>query len=76
MTAYFQKAKDLLSAFSSYTIQQVPRAQNFQANVVARLASTKDSELLEVIPVEFLNEPSIHLADQPQTVYCTITTDS
>ena len=28
MTAYLQKAKDLLSAFSSYTIQQVSRAQN------------------------------------------------
>ena len=26
MTAYLQKAKDLLSTFSSYTIQQVPKA--------------------------------------------------
>ena len=43
---------------------------------MARLASTKDAELLEVIPVEFLNEPSIHMTDQPQTVNCTTTIDS
>ena len=65
IAAYLQKAKDLLSAFSSYTIQQVPRAQNIQADALACLASTKDAELLEVIPVEFINEPSIHTAYQP-----------
>ena len=51
MAAYLQKAKHLLSAFSSYTIQQVQRAQNAQANVLARLVSIKDAELLEVIPI-------------------------
>ena len=51
MAAYLKKAKDLLSAFSSYTIQQVPRAQNAEADALARLASTKDAELLKVIPV-------------------------
>ena len=76
MVAYLQKAKDLISAFSFYTIQQVPRAQNAQANALARLASIKDIELLEVIPIEFLNELSIHLADQPETVNCTTTIDS
>ena len=59
MAAYLQKVKDLLSAFSSFKIQQVPRAQNTQVDTLARLASTKDAELLEVIPVEFLNKPSI-----------------
>ena len=63
MAAYLRKAKDLLSTFSSYTIQQVPRAQNAQANGLARLASTKDTELLKVTPIEFLNEPSIRTMD-------------
>ena len=58
--AYLQKAKDLLSSFNSYTIQQVLRAQNAQEDTLARLASTKDAKLLEVIPVEFLNELCIH----------------
>ena len=76
MAAYLQKAKDLLSTFSSYTIQQVLRAQNAQADTLACLASTKDTELLEVIPVEFLNELSIDTMDQLQTVNCTTATNS
>ena len=59
MVAYLQKAKDLLSAFRSFKIQQVPREQNTQACTLAQLASTKDAELLKVIPVEFLSKPSI-----------------
>ena len=59
MAAYLQKAKDLLSTFSSFTIRQVPREQNTQADALARLASTKDAELLEVIPLKFLGKPSI-----------------
>ena len=76
MAAYLQKAKDLLSTFSSYTIQQVPRVQNAHADTLAHLASTKDVELLEFIPVEFLNEPSIHTVEQPQAVNYITTTDS
>ena len=76
MAAYLQKAKDLLSTFRSYTIQQVSRAQNAQADALACLVSAKDAELLVVILVEFLNEPNIHMADQPQTINCTTMTDS
>ena len=53
MAAYLWKAKDLLSAFSLFKIQQFPRERNTQADALARPASTKDSELLEVIHVEF-----------------------
>ena len=63
MAAYLQKAKDLLSEFSSFKIQRVLREQNTQADALAPLASTKDAELLEVVPVEFLNEPSIRSMD-------------
>ena len=68
MAAYLRKAKDLLNAFSSFKIQQVPREQNTQADALARLASTKDSELLEVIPVEFLSTPSIMPTKSQSTV--------
>ena len=70
MAAYLQRAKDLLKSFSSYTIHQVPRSQNAKAYALARLASTKDAELLEVIHVEFLSRPSIHPTYQPQVVNC------
>ena len=38
--------------------------------------SIKDAELLEVIPVKFLNEPSIHMVEQLQTVNCITMTNS
>ena len=72
MVAYLQKDKDLLSAFSSFKIQQVPRGRNTQADALARLVSTKDSELLEVIPVEFLSAPSI-MPTEPQSTVNSIT---
>ena len=59
-----QKAKDLLKAFSSFKIRQVPREWNTQADALARLASIKDSELLEIVPMEFLHTPSI-----PPTIF-------
>ena len=76
MAAYLRKAKDILKTFSSYLIHQVLRSQNTQADALARLASTKDSELLEVIPVEFLSKPSIDPVDQPQTVNCATMADN
>ena len=68
MAAYLRKDKDLLSGFSLFKIKQVPREQNTQADVLARLASTKDSELLEVVPVEFFSTPSITPTNMQSTV--------
>ena len=76
MADYRQKAKDLLSSFSSFKFQQVPKARNTQVDALARLASTKDAELLEVIPVEFLNKPSIQSVDQHLIINCVIVIDT
>ena len=70
MAAYLQKAKDPLNSFNSYMIHQVPRSQNAQTDALARLAFTMDAEILEVILIEFLSEPSIHPVDQPLAVNC------
>ena len=37
----------------------MPRAENSQADVLARLALTRYAGLLEVVPMEYLTEPSI-----------------
>ena len=76
MVAYLQKAKDLLSAFSSVKIQQVPRELSTQVDALARLASTKDTKLLVVILVEFLNEPSMQSMDLRLTIDYVTTTDT
>ena len=76
MAAYLQKVKDLLSTFSSFKIRQVPREQNTQADALARLASTKDAELLEAIPVEFLSKPSIRSMESQFIVSCVTSIDA
>ena len=76
MATYLQKAKDLLSIFCSLKIRQVPREHNTQADALARLASTKDADLLEVIPVEFLSKPSIRSTESQLTVSCVASTNT
>ena len=59
MVAYLNKVKELIKGFSHFAIHQVPRVRNSQADALARLASTRDVGLFEVVLVEFLTEPSI-----------------
>ena len=59
MVAYLKSAQVLLKSFNKYSIVQVPRADNTYADAVARLASTKEADLLGLIPVEHLPQPSI-----------------
>ena len=59
MMTYLSKAKDTLTQFDLYSIQKVPQDENSDADALARLASTKESESLGAIPVEYLPNPSI-----------------
>ena len=65
MTAYLQKARELLGSFSSYTISQIPRSQNAKADALAMLASTKDADQLKVIPMETLDSLSTQTMEEP-----------
>ena len=51
-------------------------SQNAQVDALARLASTINAKLLEVIPIEFFSTPSIQPVDPPQTVNCVTTVDN
>ena len=73
MAAYLQKAKELLGSFSSYTISQISRLQNAETDALARLASTKDTDQLKIVPVETLDSPSIQITKIQQTVNCATT---
>ena len=59
MMAYLSKVKDSLAQFDRYSIQQVPRENNSNADAFAKLASTKETESLGIIPIEHLSDPSI-----------------
>ena len=75
MAAYLHKAKKLLESFNSYTISQIPRSQNVEANALTLLASKRDADQLKFIPVETLNSPSIQTGE-PLTVNCAIARDN
>ena len=60
MVAYLEKAKELIRLIPLFTIKVVPRSKNSHADALAKLASTKNTELLNVVTVEFLFEPSIN----------------
>lgn len=57
--AYLGKVKDTLAQFDRYSIQQVPRDKNSDADTLARLASAKEPESLGAISVEYLPNPNI-----------------
>ena len=60
MDAYLDKEKEQLSLFCTSSIEVIPQSKNSNANALAKLASTRDANLLDVISVEILAEPSIH----------------
>ena len=63
MAAYLERVKCYLGRLVEYSIEQIPRERNSHADALAKLASTKDGDILESIPVEYLPRPSIIRAD-------------
>ncbi|XP_062100849.1 uncharacterized protein LOC133806775 [Humulus lupulus] len=66
---YLNKAKDLLVQFKKYTLQQAPHNQNFNVDALAKLASSKDSDMLNIVPVEHLSAPNIHVDDSTLVIH-------
>ena len=63
MILYLQKVRDLLKKFVQVQVRHVPRAENSQADALAKLATTLQEDLSRSTPVEYLAEPSIDLCD-------------
>ncbi|XP_022847591.1 uncharacterized protein LOC111370119 [Olea europaea var. sylvestris] len=57
--AYLKLVLDLVPHFERFELIQVPRLENTHADALSKLASSKDSELLKVVPIEHLSKPSI-----------------
>ncbi|XP_024023264.1 uncharacterized protein K02A2.6-like [Morus notabilis] len=57
--AYLRKVKEELVKFKNYEMLHIPRAKNANADTLAKLASSKDSDALGVIPIEELERPTI-----------------
>ena len=59
MVVYLEKVKGLMKTIPTASIEVIPRSKNANVNALAKLALTKDAELLDAVSVEFLAEPSI-----------------
>ena len=59
MVAYLAKAKKLMRSILALTIEVMLRSKNENADALAKLAFTKDAELLNAVSVEFLTKPNI-----------------
>ena len=68
MMSYLNKTKDLLAQFAKYTLQQISRDQNSNADALAKLASAKDADTLNIMPVERLSEPSIQTIESSMEI--------
>ena len=60
MIAYLGMVKELCKLFPKCRIKAIPRSYNSHADALAKLASTKDTKLLDAISVEFLVESSLN----------------
>ena len=59
MAAYLEKAKGLIKTFRITSIEVIPLFKNVNTDALTKLASTRDSKLLDVVSIEFLAEPTI-----------------
>ncbi|CAL8989179.1 unnamed protein product [Prunus brigantina] len=59
MVQYLDKVQGLLKEFPTFTIQQVPRAENTHTDALASLRSTLDTQFKRSIRIEHLEWPSI-----------------
>ncbi|KFK32316.1 hypothetical protein AALP_AA6G226100 [Arabis alpina] len=62
MKAYLGLVKELVAQFKKLTLTRIPRGENVNADALANLASTSYLALKRVIPVEFIEFPSIRPA--------------
>ncbi|XP_021757974.1 uncharacterized protein LOC110723010 [Chenopodium quinoa] len=68
MIKYLEKVKQLTAQLQYFEIKLVPRAQNAQADALARLASSIFNNLERTVMVEILDEKSINEA--PEQILC------
>ncbi|XP_021733160.1 uncharacterized protein LOC110699980 [Chenopodium quinoa] len=65
MVLYLDLAKSLATKFSTFTIKQIPRDKNTQADALANLGSTLRKSKFSSIPLIHLLAPSVDTTNRP-----------
>ncbi|VFQ86117.1 unnamed protein product [Cuscuta campestris] len=60
MKKYRDTALELLKSFTAYSVEQIPRAENAEADILSKLNSDTPEHIRRMANVEELSEPSIH----------------
>ncbi|VFQ80577.1 unnamed protein product [Cuscuta campestris] len=60
MKKYRDTALELLKNFTAYSVEQIPRAENAEADILSKLSSDTPEHIRRMANVEELSEPSIH----------------
>ncbi|CAL2255339.1 unnamed protein product [Prunus armeniaca] len=68
MILHIDKVQELLKAFPTFTIQQVPRPKNMRTDALASLGSALDAQFRRSMLVEHLGQPSLEKAEQPNLI--------
>ncbi|XP_022852274.1 uncharacterized protein LOC111373911 [Olea europaea var. sylvestris] len=58
MRAYLKLVLDIIPHFEKFKLTQVPRLENAHADALSKLASSVNSKLLNIVPIEHLSKPS------------------
>ena len=58
MAAYLEKVKVKLRNFSRHEVKHIDRDDNANADALGMLATSRDAELLRLVPIEIISEPS------------------
>ena len=61
MILYLKKVRELLKKFIRVQVKHVPRAENSQADALAKLATASQEDLDGLIAVEYLPEPLVSI---------------
>lgn len=59
MATYLKLVSDLLISFKKFELTQIPHVENTNVDTLSKLASSKDLELLTVVPIEHLIKPPL-----------------
>ena len=61
MILYLKRVRELFKKFIRVQVRHVPRAEDLQADALAKLATTSQEDLDRLVPVEHLPEPLVSI---------------
>ncbi|KAH9792469.1 hypothetical protein KPL71_004135 [Citrus sinensis] len=59
MEQYLKKVKQMIGKFESVDVIQIPREENYRADILARMAAVSDPKMPKSVPLEVKSWPSI-----------------